>query len=66
MTEERIAGFLLGLSMGTVIGFLLRRPEHDDRKISTTPRDSEKRETLKNQAAQMGHLRPPLERRKTA
>jgi hypothetical protein len=30
MTRERIAGFLLGISVGTAIGFFLRPPNDDD------------------------------------
>ena len=29
MTRERIAGFLLGISVGTAVGFFLRTPEGD-------------------------------------
>ena len=29
ITRERIAGFLLGVGVGTAIGFLLQKPEED-------------------------------------
>jgi hypothetical protein len=40
MTQERIAGFMLGISVGTAIGFFLRQPngteENDNKQIPLT------------------------------
>ena len=38
MTQERIAGFLIGIGLGTVLGFFLRKAddENRDRELDTT------------------------------
>ena len=35
-TRERIAGFLLGISLGTMVGFLLRQPIGRERRVGAT------------------------------
>jgi hypothetical protein len=35
MTRERIAGFLLGISVGTAIGFFLRPPNADQEPVQS-------------------------------
>jgi hypothetical protein len=38
MNREQIAGFLMGISVGTAIGFFLRPPENHRREISVPHR----------------------------
>ena len=51
MTREQVAGFMLGIGVGTAVGFYLRPPEREELKLKTVearehPDDTPQRRTL--------------------
>ncbi len=61
MTRERIAGFLLGISVGTAIGFFLKPFDNGDRWLSAPSRGDATGQAIKTRPRGVDSVRPTLE-----
>jgi hypothetical protein len=66
MTREQIAGFLMGISVGTAIGFFLKPFESDDRKLTFSSRIDAAREAAQMHPRGIDSERPSLARNQPA
>jgi hypothetical protein len=61
MTREQIAGFLMGISVGTAIGFFLKPFDNDHRALSAPSRVDTTGEAIKPRPRGIDSVRPPAD-----